>query len=64
MAAATPVPPPAETVALANALAKLPFFEAFDGEAALTALKEKGVAPGGAVSAAQLKEAFLALGYD
>ena len=64
MAAATPVPPPAETVALANALAKLPFFEAFDGEAALTALKEKGVAPGGAVSAAQLKEAFLALGSD
>jgi len=65
MAAPTPVPPPAETVALANALAKLPFFEAFDAEAVLAAIKEKGsVAPGGALAASQLKEAFLALGYD
>ena len=64
MATPTAVPPPAEIVALANALAKLPFFEGFDGEAALAALKEKGVAPGGDVSPAQLKEAFLALGYD
>ena len=57
---------PTEMVALANAVAKLPYFEAFDAEAALAAYKEKvaPTAPGGLVTAAQLKEIWLGLGYD
>jgi len=57
---------PAPIVTLANALAKAPWFEGFDAEAAFGAYKEQvfPAAPSGMVTAAQLKEVFLARGYD
>jgi hypothetical protein len=53
-------------IELANKIAKLPFFADFDAEASLASYKEKiaPTSPGGLVNASQLKEIFLALGYD